>query len=404
MCVQRLIDELVLQAIPGGKPAGDDLRAHKDWVLIRAARPRPAEAGFEQEGWQPATPAPTDWLAYKDLLERALSLKSKDLELALWLTEAAARIHGFEGVRDGLWMVRELIARFAGQGLLPEPEDGDLEAQYAKLDWLNEKLGEVVRELPLTMRSNGDNYSWNYHQEAYRHGGMITAAEFESAVAVGNTPSYELMLETINQALRELDLLEEEIGRQYGPAALSFTQSRQALEDCRDAVQSILRKRPASAPSSAMSEGESRGQLIATRALAASSLQDGWTESEALIRSGDIDRALAAMAALAAAEANGRVRFERRLLLADLCLQTNRKKLGKSILEELNELVEAHHLDKWETSEVVGAVWVRLVRCYRDRSAGTADAGKEAEFFHKLSRLDPWQAVACGEPAEESRA
>jgi hypothetical protein len=75
--------------------------------------------------------------------------------------------------------------------------------------------------------------------------------------------------------------------------------------------------------------------------------------------------------------------------------------LAKSILEELNELVDKHNLTAWETSEMIGAVWTRLVRCYREKSAGTANPDKAMEFFLKLSRLDPWQALACGEPTEQ---
>jgi len=86
--------------------------------------------------------------------------------------------------------------------------------------------------------------------------------------------------------------------------------------------------------------------------------------------------------------------------LADICLQTNRVKLARSILEELNELIDTHHLTSWETSDLVGAVWARLVRCYRDKNAGTANSDKAAEVFLKLSRLDPWQALNIGEPTE----
>ena len=82
-------------------------------------------------------------------------------------------------------------------------------------------------------------------------------------------------------------------------------------------------------------------------------------------------------------------------------MRTNRMKLAASILQELNEIIETHKLDSWETSEVVGGVWSRLVRCYRDKVAGTADETLEAEFFRKLSRLDPWQALACGEPVKK---
>ena len=90
------------------------------------------------------------------------------------------------------------------------------------------------------------------------------------------------------------------------------------------------------------------------------------------------------------------------LLLADICIQTNRMKLARSILEELNELVDKHNLTSWETSDLIGAVWARLVRCYRDRNSGTANSDKAAEVYLKLSRLDPWQALALGDaPPEE---
>jgi len=43
------------------------------------------------------------------------------------------------------------------------------------------------------------------------------------------------------------------------------------------------------------------------------------------------------------------------------------------------------------------------VRCYRDKSAGTANPEKALEVFLKLSRLDPWQALVLGEPTEQNQ-
>jgi len=121
-----------------------------------------------------------------------------------------------------------------------------------------------------------------------------------------------------------------------------------------------------------------------------------------MVREGDIDRALSAMAAIAAAEPNGRVRFQRKLLLAEICLQTGRRRLAKSILEELNELIEKHNLTAWETSDLIGAVWARLVRCYNDKNGdGNSSPEKAMEFFLKLSRLDPWQALSVSEFSEK---
>ena len=69
-------------------------------------------------------------------------------------------------------------------------------------------------------------------------------------------------------------------------------------------------------------------------------------------------------------------------------------------LDRAKKLIEKHNLTAWETSDLVGAVWGRLVRCYRDKNAGTANSDKAAEVYLKLSRLDPWQALSLGEPTE----
>jgi len=401
--VDRVIDVRVLAPIPGSRPAGQDIRGLKLWVDLRSARPKPEDLDGDHE-WKPANSVQTDWPSYLELVEKAICTQSKDLELGIFLTEACARVHGFAGVRDGLWTIGGLISVFFHQGLFPEPEDGDLEIQYGKLTWLNEKFSDVIREIPLTRREEpGPNYSLNYRDESRRQGGMITAAEFEAAATAGSTEEYSELLTAIEQAREELERLESIIADHYGSGVLSFSYTDEALDQCRGAVQSILRKQQPTPPPTVSSTGAStlpplppsKGLVEATGASS-----DAWSESERLARSGNVDRALATMAALAAAEPNGRVRFQRKLLLADLCLQTNRKKLGTSILQELNEIIELHKLESWETSEIVGGVWSRLVRCYRDKAAGTADESLEAEFFLKLSRLDPWQALACGEPAK----
>ncbi|HLI77410.1 MAG TPA: type VI secretion system ImpA family N-terminal domain-containing protein [Acidobacteriaceae bacterium] len=397
--MDRVVDECVLVPLPGLKPSGDDLRAQREWVALRAARPRPAD---DLGQWTPATSVKTDWATYRDMVEGALCTRSKDLELGIFLVEAGARVYGFRGARDGLWAVRGLLREFRDKGLWPQPEDGDLEAQYGKLDWLNDKFAELIRELPITMRAEpGVNYSLNYRDESLRSNGMITSAEFEAAAAAGSPPEYDALLTAIQETAGELELLETAVETAYGASALSFVSSKQALQDCENAVRSIRGRAQGAepGPSKLPSSPEMKLKAVGEVEEHGGRSPDAWREAELIAKAGDVDLALGMMAGLAASEPNGRVRFQRKLLLADLCLHTGRKRLGTSILEELNLLVETHHLETWETSEIIGAVWGRLVKCYRDKTAGTADEDKEAEFFLKLSRLDPWQALACGEPA-----
>src|SRR5215469_3963330 len=403
MPASRVIDERVLVPISEQKPSGDDLRALKDWVEIRKARPNPNDRADKRD-WEPANPVKTDWSSYKDVVEKAICTKSKDLELGVFLTEACGRVDGFAGIRDGIWTVKGLLTNFADRGLFPLPDGGDLESRYGKLDWMNEKLAEVVREIPITMRPEpATNYSMNYRNEALRPNGMITTAEFETAVAVGTREQYEALSKEIEEARAEFEEFEQVAIAQFGPNALSFEESKHAFEECRVAVASILRKKqPATTTSPANAVTMQSFGFGAGGGLAEGVVGGAWAEAERMARSGEIDAALSTMTALAAAEANGRVRFQRKLLLADICMQTNRLKLAKSILEELNELVDKHNLTAWETSDLVGAVWARLVRCYRDKNAGTANSDKATEVFLKLSRLDPWQALSLGEPPNES--
>jgi type VI secretion system protein ImpA len=405
MPVSRIVDERVLAPISEQKPAGDDLRALKDWVEIRKARPNLNDT-VDKRDWEPANPVKTDWSTYKDVVERALCMKSKDLELGVFLTEACARVHGFAGVREGIWTLKGLLTEFADRGLYPLPEDGSLEVRYGKLEWMNEKLAEVLREIPITMRSApAMNYSMNYRNEALRTNGMITMAEFESAVAAGSAQQYESLSKEIEEARSQFEEFEQVVIAQFGQNALSFTESKHTFEECQVAIASILRKKQPPGGNAAL------GNAVTVQSfgfgsgggMAEGMVGGAWAEAERMARTGEIDAALSTMTALASAEPNGRVRFQRKLLLADICMQTNRLKLAKSILEELNELVEKHNLTAWENSDLIGAVWVRLVRCYRDKNAGTANSEKALEVFLKLSRLDPWQALALGEPTEQNQ-
>ena len=403
MPASRVVDERVLSPISEQKPSGDDLRSLKDWVEIRKARPNRSDLA-DKKDWEPANPTKADWPTYKEIVEKALCAKSKDLELGVFLTEACGRVHGFVGIRDGIWTLKGLLRDFSNRGLYPLPdEDGTLESRYGKLEWMNEKLAELVREIPITMRPEpAENYSINYRNEALRANGMITAAEFETAVAVGSKEQYETLSQEINELRGEFGEFEEIVIAQFGPNALSFSDAKHALEECQMAIASILRKKE---PGTVREASGNSGKVPSLGAGAGGGLAEGlvsgvWAEAERMARSGEIDAALSTMTALAAAEANGRIRFQRKLLLADICLQTNRVKLARSILEELNELIDKHNLTSWETSDMVGAVWARLVRCYRDKNAGTASSDKAAEVFLKLSRLDPWQALSLGEPTE----
>ena len=63
------------------------------------------------------------WPAVIEMATEALTTKSKDLQITVWLVEALVKQHGFAGLRDGLQLLRELQERF-WPSLYPAVEDG----------------------------------------------------------------------------------------------------------------------------------------------------------------------------------------------------------------------------------------------------------------------------------------
>jgi len=398
----RTIDSGVLTPIPGDLPSGKDIRGTL-MLEIRKKMPKGSE-GAESNGSDFEA-----WKSFRDTLESTLITTTKDLELGVFLAEANTRIHEFDGLRDGLWIVTGLIKEFLHQGLHPQWEDGSLSGHHGKLEWLVKKLPDMIGNIPLTCQPYpGPNYSLNYLTESGLPGGMITAADFNRAAEAGATEDYEALAASILQAKNELGLLDVAATKAYGEDAPSFRPARDLLDRCWKFAQGMVEKRapkPAEiAPSrkqSARSWAASSNSIRLQNEPAIAPSDDAWGACEQMARSGNVDGAIAAMATLAAREPTGRVRFMRRLMLADLCLQSSRTKLATRILEELNEIIADRSLDRWESVEMIGGVWTRLLRCYRDKAAGTRSREKEVDLFAKLSRLDPWQAVACGEPREE---
>jgi type VI secretion system protein ImpA len=102
------------------------------------------------------------------------------------------------------------------------------------------------------------------------------------------------------------------------------------------------------------------------------------------------------MTQLAALEGCGRNRFQRKLLLAEVCMDTRRERLARTILEELASQIDQLQLHQWESSELIASVWIHLYKVYKQTSDG-ADRERAEKLYERLCHLDPWQALKCGE-------
>src|SRR3954453_21744574 len=104
------------------RPSGVNLRWTAEWDRITEARR--ADDELEPGKWAKKERKTADWRLVEQLTSVMLRERSKDLQLALWLTEAGVKLHGFSGLREGLRVTRELIVRYWDHGLFPLMEDG----------------------------------------------------------------------------------------------------------------------------------------------------------------------------------------------------------------------------------------------------------------------------------------
>lgn len=143
--------EDILKPISEEKPGGADLRYDPAYDKIKEARRE--EEDIDQGAWKRERKV-ADWPLTIRLSEEFLATKSKDLQVAVWLAEAATKQRGIAGFLDGLLLVHELIAQFWDH-LYPEIEDGDVEFRSTPLEWLINQSLRLVREVPLTKDGYG---------------------------------------------------------------------------------------------------------------------------------------------------------------------------------------------------------------------------------------------------------
>ena len=418
-----LLSDDLLEPIADGQPAGTDLRWTPEWDRIKEARR--ADDELESGKWAKKQRKTADWRTVRELTAAALRQRSKDLQLALWLTEANMKSFGFPGLRDGLRITCELMVRYWDQGLYPSMEDGP-EDRVGPFEWLNNKLTDSITALPITTRGDGGrDYSFNDFMDARRlpadaaAEGRVSMDMIEAAIRATSRAAYEGFSADFQQTMEAFQALEKMVDERFGDAAPNLSGCRNALHDIHKEVEKILEKKRVAEPDAVVggvardaapadSEGPGDGPRPADRGektnpmtvriplslVELPAVAGGWDEAEALLRSGQVDKGLARMVQLSTKESTGRSRFQRRLLLAEACLASQRQRLARPILEELAEQIEKFQLEAWESPELIASVWVRLYKLYK-QDGDSADPERAEKLYQRLCRLDPWQALGC---------
>ena len=138
--------DLIFQAIPGENPSGQDVRYIGVYDEVREARR--ADDNLAQGEWQTELKV-ADFKKELQLCKDALTTKTKDVQVAAWLTEALTIEHGFAGLRDGIKMLAGLQERF-WDTLYPEIDEGDMESRANAIAWFDTQVGLSLKRAPYT--------------------------------------------------------------------------------------------------------------------------------------------------------------------------------------------------------------------------------------------------------------
>ena len=142
----------LLQPISDAQPAGADLSFSPDLDAIAQAR-KFDDPSLDQGEWVTDLKE-ADWPYVVARCAALLQEKSKDLRLAVWLTEAGARCHDLRGLGEGYLLIAGLCDQYWDRGLYPLAEDGDNDQRIGNLSWILARTPGLVREIGLT--ENGD--------------------------------------------------------------------------------------------------------------------------------------------------------------------------------------------------------------------------------------------------------
>lgn len=251
--------EALLQPISDESPVGKDIREDSSpssiYYSIKDSRnsARSAERTSMFDGG--SSEAEEHWRKILDLAPDILKNHAKDLEIASWYLEALVRRHGFQGLRDGFSLIKQLIEQY-WDNLYPMPDEDGIETRVAPLTGLNGEGAEGVLIAPIRNAliteglEPGPFSFWKYQQalELQKISDLDTREEkiakagfgiedIESAVAVSSEDFYVNLRDDISDCIdeyREIShMLDEHCGTHEAPPTSNILN---VLSDCLGAV------------------------------------------------------------------------------------------------------------------------------------------------------------------------
>ena len=137
----------LLVPISAREPAGEWLRYEGTYDAVQEAR-REDDESLPKGIWLTKVKR-ADWAKVDALCQKALRERTKDLQLAAWLTEAWLQLYGLPGFAGGLLLCSALLRNF-WETLYPLLDEADTAYRLAPLEFLERKVAQRLKLVPLT--------------------------------------------------------------------------------------------------------------------------------------------------------------------------------------------------------------------------------------------------------------
>ncbi|GAM09414.1 hypothetical protein OR1_01692 [Geobacter sp. OR-1] len=437
--MKREIDlDAILTPLPGENASGEDLRYTQLYEEIKDARK--SEDNIPMGDWQRETRS-ADWERVVATATDALTSRTKDLQVAAWLTEALVIIEGFEGLSVGLACMEGLLGNF-WDTVYPVIEDGDIEYRLAPFEFLNDRLSICIRQVPLA--SSG--YSLLKWQESREVGyeadtrnkfgdidetkkqrrdeliaeGRITAEQFDAAANQTPEQLRTELGEQIGRCREAFASLDRKVDEMFGRDAPRISEIGQALDECSQLVARIygakkgtvaagkeppqeeVQQDAVKSPAPQKHKVEKPAAAVPA-AMAPVPIPEGgfredadWDEAVRMLDSGSIREGLDRLLKAVYSMPSERERNRYRLLIAKLCIRAERHDLARPIVEGLQAVIDELHLERWESPIWIAEVLETLYQCLTSGEPSDDDLGRSQELFRRLCAIDVTKAIMYG--------
>jgi len=438
------IDSL-LAPIPGENSAGENLRYTPVYDSIQEARR--ADDQMDQGEWQHEVKI-SDWNIVLSQSVEALTKKTKDLQIAVWLLEALTVTYGFNGFNDGLKVIIGFLNNF-WENLYPEIEEDDLDYRIGPFEFMNEKIWLPIKNIPVTDPSVSSGYSLIQYQESRQVGskedaakldkqkrqlrdemigdGKITVDTFNSAEHASSRKYYEMLYKEVSACVENFEYLDRLIDEKFGKEAPRLAEVKASLEECHLLITRIVNEKRELEPDpepllseteagqadknvtlpdtiaefkkDAAATGTITGQSIigqyhVNRLLGSAGIEEAvWNDAVQKLNTTGIKSALEQLLGASCSAQSMREKTNYQLLTARICLKAGRPELARPVIEKLNTTIDELQLVKWESPIWIAEALGTLYQCLKAKGASDNDIKRAEELLLKLCTLDITKAI-----------